>query len=153
MLRGTLVHVVRTSTQGVDRRRLPRYAVDLPCGLTVNGREAAARVQDLSIQGARVTGWPSLASGQSGSLRIDGASTALTFTALSTHDGALYLRFDLAAAVRRRFEIELGYLHKGHVLHAHNWESGVRGDRLPVSLVQKKIKGRKADYDRCGCAA
>ncbi|WP_298380795.1 methyl-accepting chemotaxis protein [Azospirillum sp.] len=112
-LRGTLVHVVRTSTQEVDRRRMPRYAVDLPCGLTVNGREVAARARDLSMQGARVTGGPSLTPGQSGSLRIEGASVTLPFSVLSTHDGALHLRFDLDAAAQRRFEGEFAALTRG----------------------------------------
>mgnify|MGYP000873589891 FL=1 len=35
-------------------------------------------------------------------------------------------------------DIDLGHAHKGHAPHVHNWENGVRGDGLPVSLIPKK---------------
>jgi len=48
----TLVRVVRTSTEEVDRRTKPRYAVDLPVEVEHMGRKIAARIRNLSEGGA-----------------------------------------------------------------------------------------------------
>ncbi len=112
-LRETLVRVVRTSTQEVDRRNHPRHAVDLGGAVTVQGRDSTARVRDLSLDGARVAGGPALEPGQAGQLRIDGCAVALPFTTVSAQDGSLHLRFTPDGETRRRFESALPALLRG----------------------------------------
>ncbi len=51
-LRQTLVRVVRTASTEVDRRRLPRYAVSIPCQVEQAGRTLSGRVVNLSEGGA-----------------------------------------------------------------------------------------------------
>lgn len=51
----TLVRVVRTSTDEVDRRVLPRFAVDLPAEVEHMGRKLNARIRNLSEGGAMLT--------------------------------------------------------------------------------------------------
>ena len=52
----TLVRVVRTSTEEVDRRRLPRFAVDIPVQVEQMGRNLTGRIQNLSAGGAMIAG-------------------------------------------------------------------------------------------------
>jgi methyl-accepting chemotaxis protein len=79
-MRHTLVRIIRSSATDVDRRRLPRPALDLRCRLTVPGHAALeARLTDLSEGGARITGAPGLPVGTRGTFSADGIAEALPF--------------------------------------------------------------------------
>ena len=79
-LRTTVVRVIRTSTTEVDRRHSRRYAVDLPCRLTVTGHGVVnARVSDLSEGGARIEGAATVPGGARGTLGLDGAERVNDF--------------------------------------------------------------------------
>ncbi len=104
-LKRSLVQIVRTSTNEVDRRQHPRYAVDLACHVTAPGHGAhAARLADLSESGANVRAGPPLPTGAGGTLRIDGLAATVPFVVRSTAEGTLHLAFDvndaMAAALR-----------------------------------------------------
>jgi methyl-accepting chemotaxis protein len=57
-LRSTLVRVVRTSTEDVDRRRFPRYTSDYSATLHANGASHTVVVTNLSEGGAMLEGVP-----------------------------------------------------------------------------------------------
>jgi methyl-accepting chemotaxis protein len=92
-LKRSLVRVVRTSTEEVNRRRAVRYVVDRPCQVAVAGQSpSAARLSDVSDNGACVRGAPALAVGATGRLAIDGMDP-VPFVVRST-DGALHLEVE-----------------------------------------------------------
>jgi len=95
-LRRTVMRVIRTSTTEVDRRTSPRYAVDLPCRLTVTGHGVLnARVIDLSEGGARIQGAAALPIGARGTLELDGVRPALPFTVRDADGLMLGVTFEL----------------------------------------------------------
>lgn len=71
---GDLSHVlnrtVRTSTPEVNRRADPRYAVEATAIFTSSAGTCEARLQDISVSGARMVGVPRVAAGQTANLRI-----------------------------------------------------------------------------------
>ncbi len=97
-LRGTLVRVVRTATQDVDRRRQPRFAVQIAARIEGAGAPRSARVLNLSEGGAtlRVESGETLL--DEGVLRLDGVPLALPFTMLSQNGGEAHARFQLSPA-------------------------------------------------------
>ncbi|MFD1625260.1 methyl-accepting chemotaxis protein [Azospirillum griseum] len=95
-LRGTLVRVVRTATQDVDRRRQPRFAV--PVGARVDGIAQPVHVRNLSVGGATLRVEPGQSLPGSGLLRLDGVAVALPFTTLEQGGGEAHLRFTLTGA-------------------------------------------------------
>jgi methyl-accepting chemotaxis protein len=91
----TVIKVVRTSTDEVDRRHHPRRDVDLPCRLVVSDQSShGARLADLSERGACVRGGPSLEIGARGALHIERLDTPLAFAVRSNEDGALHIEFE-----------------------------------------------------------
>lgn len=90
----TLVRVVRTSTEEVDRRVLPRFAVDLPVEVEHMGRTIAARIRNISEGGAMVAGLD-LAAGAL-VLRIAGIGD-LKAAVLSRHGDVTRVRFNPSA--------------------------------------------------------
>ena len=73
--------------------------VDLPCRIRVDGGlEQAARVLDLSEGGASIAGAPAMADGANGSVRLEGAGAALSFTVRHTDNGVLHVAFREDAA-------------------------------------------------------
>jgi methyl-accepting chemotaxis protein len=94
-LRRTLIRTVRTSTAEVDRRRMQRADVELPCQMEISGQGMiAARLGDLSEAGARVTGASGLVPGARGKLRITGLSVALPFSVRGIDGTAARLLFE-----------------------------------------------------------
>ncbi|UEM06952.1 methyl-accepting chemotaxis protein (plasmid) [Skermanella rosea] len=78
-LRAALVRVVRTSTVVTDRRRLPRFRVDEPCTVTLEGSERQARILDLSAAGALLSTAGAAAVGTIGRLDLrDGTGIGIT---------------------------------------------------------------------------
>jgi methyl-accepting chemotaxis protein len=98
-LRHSVTRVVRTSTEEVNRRHLQRYAVNLPCRLSVAGLGTqSARVVDLGEGGASLRDAPRLAQGASGTLAVDGVNSALPFTVEAVAEGVAHVAFALDAA-------------------------------------------------------
>ncbi len=98
-LRQVLVRVVRTSTKEADRRKLPRYAVDLAC--TVRAPEmdgVECRVIELSEGGAtigedRAGGIRMLGEGSRGTIIIHELGAELRFEVRASLTGRLHVRF------------------------------------------------------------
>jgi methyl-accepting chemotaxis protein len=102
-LKTTMVRIVRTSTAEVDRRRHPRFTVDLPCTIELSGQPPQpARLADISLGGARVLGLPGgAAAGAMGTLRIGGQAGTLAFRLLRAEDGVAQVAFAADAASDR----------------------------------------------------
>ncbi len=98
-LRADLVRIIRGSTPDVDRRRQPRYAVDLPCRFDMGGGSSDGRLLNLSEGGAMVAGGPELAPGGRGTLTVDGLGLRLPFRVLDRCSGGVHLAFDPGADV------------------------------------------------------
>jgi len=98
-LQHSVVRVVRTSTEDVDRRQNRHYPTDLTCRLTVTGGAThTARVLDLSEGGARLTDAPALPAQTQGTLDLAAVPFPLPFTVRHGRDGTLNLVFTLDAA-------------------------------------------------------
>ena len=106
-LKQALVRAVRTSTEEVNRRRKPRFAVDRRGQLRAGGLDVAVRITNMSEGGAMIDGALELAPGTPGTLTIDGVPVALPFRVRDAHAGALHVKFDLdetqAAAFHHHF--------------------------------------------------
>lgn len=110
-LRNVLVRVVRTSMSEVDRRAETRHSVDLACRLSFGGREAAARVRDLSEGGAMIADAPEMAAGMQGSIRIEGIDMPLRFHVRSgTAEGLAHIKFDIGEEQRASLSRAVGSL-------------------------------------------
>jgi len=85
-LRHTVIRVVRTSTQDVNRRAFDRATIDLAAQASlVGGATFGVRVFDLSPGGARIRTGERLAPGATGTLLLDGIR--LSFTVTACHGG------------------------------------------------------------------
>jgi methyl-accepting chemotaxis protein len=72
-LRSTLVSVVRTSSDAVNRRREPRYPIELDATAICNdGTRVAVRCMDLSLGGAHIEAKPTLPDGVTIRLQLPG---------------------------------------------------------------------------------
>ncbi len=92
-LRKTLVQIVRTSTEDVDRRALRRIAVSWTCRMQVAGRSLSSRILNVSGGGALVDGALALKVGDVGTLSLDRLGD-LRFKVLRTSEQGHHLRFD-----------------------------------------------------------
>jgi methyl-accepting chemotaxis protein len=104
-LKRLVVHVVRTSTEDVNRRTAPRYTVNLPCRVTAaGGGTIAAIVEELSEGGATIKGETALSVGGRGTLDVDRLAVALPFLVRGTSANAraVHVVFELDAATARR---------------------------------------------------
>ncbi|CAO3446883.1 hypothetical protein [Azospirillum argentinense] len=114
-LQSVLVRVVRTATCDVDRRRKPRFRVDLPC--TIDGARAVdgkgARIVNLSVGGAMIVDAHDMTAGASGTLRAPGLSHPLPFTVKSCQNGQMHVRFRLSDADQPALERDLETLTRG----------------------------------------
>ena len=79
-LRSILVKVVRTSSEGTNRRESERYAVDIAAVVESSGRKMPSRILDISDRGAKITCVPALALGAVGKIAIEGMPQPITFT-------------------------------------------------------------------------
>jgi methyl-accepting chemotaxis protein len=87
-LRHSVIRVIRSSTSEVNRRQSLRHQVDLPCHLTSPGQaRSAARVVDISADGARIHDGPSLSPGTKGSLHLDAVGAPLPFAVQAREAG------------------------------------------------------------------
>ena len=97
-LRHSVIRVVRTSTDEVDRRLDRRYGVDIGCRLVVDGASFAAQVTDLSEHGASVRDGPTMAVGARGTMVLDGTASTIPFNVRSAGDRILHVAFEVDAA-------------------------------------------------------
>jgi methyl-accepting chemotaxis protein len=104
-LRQSVIRVVRGAAPEVDRRHSPRFAVDRPCRLTtpVSGRRDA-RVIDLSVGGASLSGGPPLPNGMAGTLDLDGVGFPLPFIVVGAEGGTLRVAFTLDRTTAAAFQ-------------------------------------------------
>ncbi len=93
-LQHSVIRVVRTATPEVNRRSGQRYAVDLPCRVSVGGRSHDARLIDMSDSGAQVCGLPPVQLGEHGTLTVDGIASPLRFTVRYSDGDALHVAFE-----------------------------------------------------------
>ena len=96
-LNGNIVGAIRTATADADRRLQPRYTVDKPCTVQADGgQRLEGRLRDISRGGARIEGFPTLATGARGTLCADslGRDCEARFTVYERlPDGTLRLNF------------------------------------------------------------
>ena len=99
-LKLTVVRIVRTSTEEVNRRGSPRHAMDRAAEIQIEGKpRVACRTRDISIGGTRIEGDSELHRGQRGVLTIEGVTAPLAFEVTFTDGGTAGLMFtDHAAA-------------------------------------------------------
>ncbi|WP_247877154.1 methyl-accepting chemotaxis protein [Azospirillum brasilense] len=114
-LQSVLVRVVRTATSDVDRRRMARFPVDLPC--TVDGAGAGTgqqgRIANLSSGGAMILDAPQMAVGTPGTLRAPGLSRPVPFTVNSSEPGQLQVKFCVPVADQPALDRDLENLARG----------------------------------------
>lgn len=96
-LRKLLISIVRTSTAEVDRRREPRYSVNLPCELIVGGNVTKARISSLSTGGAQIEDVKALPKGTRVDVRINGINGSLPAHVRDQAEGHINVQFDLPA--------------------------------------------------------
>jgi methyl-accepting chemotaxis protein len=98
-----VVRAVRSSTNDVDRRLYRRIPADVAVQISLNGGpRAAARIADLSEEGARLLGRMDAVPGTAGSLYAAslGLTESLPFTVVRAGRDSLAVRFDTSAATR-----------------------------------------------------
>jgi methyl-accepting chemotaxis protein len=107
-LRHSVIKVVRTSSTDVDRRRAPRFAVDMTGRLNVAGRsDHTVAISDLSAGGACVRGAPDLAVGTRAELRPSGVAAAFPCVVRATDSDGTHLAFALDDAGRAALRVML----------------------------------------------
>ncbi|KAA0679998.1 methyl-accepting chemotaxis protein [Roseomonas genomospecies 6] len=104
-LRQMLVRAVRTATPEVDRRRAPRFEVNLACTITGTTGVGSLKGQlaNLSEGGATIRGLDRSEVGSRGALNISGCSVSLPFAVLGGKDQDLHVRFELTPDMAERF--------------------------------------------------
>ncbi|MCW2236122.1 methyl-accepting chemotaxis protein [Azospirillum canadense] len=110
-LQRILVRVVRTATSDVDRRRSPRFQVDLPCTIDATGAgNTGSRIVNLSAGGAMLVDAPALAPGATGSLYAPALSRRISFVVKTNEHGRVHVKFTLSNDERNAFEREVAVL-------------------------------------------
>ncbi|CAH2602703.1 HAMP domain-containing protein [Rhodovastum atsumiense] len=107
-LKHALVRAVRTSTEDVNRRAAPRYAVQLPCRLAPSGEPPRpGRISDLSEGGACIRDMHPPTPGTHGTLEIEGLAAPLPCTVLSTGERMVRVAFTAEATAREQLRLLL----------------------------------------------
>jgi len=95
-LKQTVVRVVRTSTDEVDRRKSPRFPVDMKCHLVIDGYgEQAGQAIDVSEGGAKIQCTAQPPPGTRGTLTFTGSPEPMPFAVIAADGSAISLRFTL----------------------------------------------------------
>ncbi|MDQ2102300.1 methyl-accepting chemotaxis protein [Azospirillum isscasi] len=102
-LRQMLVRAVRTATPEVDRRRAPRFEVNLPCTIAGAAGPLKGQLTNLSEGGATIRGLERTEVGSRGVLTIPGCSLSIPFAVLGGKEQDLHIRFEPAPDVADRF--------------------------------------------------
>jgi methyl-accepting chemotaxis protein len=107
-LRETLVRVVRTSTNEVDRRQSPRYRIEKPVRLKFAGKDIEVALMNCSGGGALIAEViEGLSSGQRLELAIPGINMTLPSIVRQVGSDRTHVKFDLAAEASRKLEAQL----------------------------------------------
>ncbi|WP_137178136.1 methyl-accepting chemotaxis protein [Roseomonas sp. AR75] len=101
-LRRRLVQAVRSSTDDVDRREVPRLALDLSVQLVHQAGVTAVRLANLSAGGAALRDAPALPTGGRVGLRLPDGGPELRATVLEEEAGLLRLGFDAPGLAAER---------------------------------------------------
>jgi methyl-accepting chemotaxis protein len=113
-LKRAVTHIVRTSTSDMERRKSPRFKVDLACRLIAAAGEFRGTVDDISAGGAHVSGIPAIPAGGGGTLRVDGIDSPLDFTVRGSDGaGGMHLAFDLDAGAQDELQRRIETLSMG----------------------------------------
>jgi methyl-accepting chemotaxis protein len=95
-----LNRIVRTSTADVDRRSHARHEGSWPCTIRAAGQTIAARITNISVAGAEISGW----SGGAAGTRLEIEGTCLegcaTASVASVTDGTVRILFDREVALK-----------------------------------------------------
>jgi len=95
-LKSILIKVIRTTTDDADRRQWPRYKADLPISATGRGgKQVQASLVNISAGGAWIRCHPDMATGETGSMTIQGYGQSLPFTVRGREADSLRIEFDL----------------------------------------------------------
>ena len=94
-LRSVLVQVVRTSTKEANRRRSPRYQVEIPGKVSIGGQSTAVTVVDISTGGALLAEKLGATADTKGVLTLDGFNRELAFRIVGPFGGQSHLGFNL----------------------------------------------------------
>jgi methyl-accepting chemotaxis protein/aerotaxis receptor len=78
-LRASLVRIVRTATPEVNRRKDPRYDVQLAVTVKIGGKSVRGQTIDLSVGGVKVSLAEPIPEGASGEIMIEGPNATLPF--------------------------------------------------------------------------
>ena len=98
-LKTTVIRVVRTSTEEVNRRETTRFAVDAPCRIDLANRsDPKARLSDLSVGGARILTDLTAPNGTRGVLHMEGLTHGLPLIVHGQDQGSVRVAFDLDGA-------------------------------------------------------
>ncbi|MBC7952932.1 MAG: HAMP domain-containing protein [Rhodospirillaceae bacterium] len=107
-LRDTLVRTVRTATREVDRRHLPRYALNTAAWLEVAGNRVGAQLENCSEGGATLVPEGAVTVGQRLALSVSQLGDNLPAVVMTVEHGRAHVQFELVGAeaesFRRRFE-------------------------------------------------
>jgi len=105
----SVIRIVRSSTPEVDRRKQPRFPIDLTCTATLSGRAPyAAQTKDMSASGASFRPAANVPVGTRGTLAMTGVRMPVPFTVRSASDQLLSVEFDADAAVVAAVEALIG---------------------------------------------
>ncbi|MEI7607975.1 MAG: methyl-accepting chemotaxis protein [Rhodospirillaceae bacterium] len=102
-LRSVLVQVVRTSTKEANRRRTPRYRVELPGEVDLAGARRPVTVRDISVSGAQIDQDFGVPANSQGGLILKGYGRHVPFRVVGIEGGATHVRFDLNAGDQVNF--------------------------------------------------
>jgi methyl-accepting chemotaxis protein len=101
-LRQAIVHVVRTSTDDVDRRGSKRFEIEGSCRVSIrSGEKMDAHWRNISLEGAMLNGANTLAVGATGIL-ISPQFGEIAFSVVRIGENSQHLRFADDPAVTRR---------------------------------------------------
>ena len=102
-LRRTLVHIVRTSTDDVDRRTASRFPVAWACRIQVGDKSLSGRIVNMSTGGAFIEVSPALKPGETGILSVPRLGD-LRFKVLGASERGHRVRFDEGAVDAAQLE-------------------------------------------------
>jgi methyl-accepting chemotaxis protein len=99
-LRQSVIRVVRTATPDVDRRKLPRHALNQSCSVLTEGcGRQTAHIIELSTGGASLRDCPTLRPRDVGTLELAGVGSALPFQVIRCDDDVIRITFSQTPAV------------------------------------------------------
>jgi methyl-accepting chemotaxis protein len=102
-LRSILVKVVRTSSEGTNRRYSERYEVDVPAVVESSGRKVQSRIINISEGGAKITCASGMAPGATGMISIAGVSQPISFVVRGSTQDSASLEVKVEGALREQY--------------------------------------------------